>query len=199
MGAWLPAPIRSAPPAVGLSSRSRTRDSLVPSRSPTLEIDRGEPEVDGRSLLCGLRGGDAERCGDSRPHVFLESASSLALKNFKTLHSGRAKGRHCLNDVRYSLCGKPGERATLHDHVADPHLEADLSQARPDVYERLLGYRQLWRPEEIRGRAILDGEFKLVRYPRISGGYEERAFRIDADPYSSTDVLGSMPPSRRSG
>jgi hypothetical protein len=170
-------------------------EDVLPTLLDYLRIDRGEMEFDGKSHICRLRGGDTEQCKDSRQYVFLESASSLALKNFKTIHSGRAKHLHCLNDVRYSLCQKPGGPARLHDHIVDPHLETDLSKAHPDVYKRLLEYRRLWKPEEIREQAILDGKFKLVRYPVLSGGYEERAFRIDRDPYSSTDIMDSMPKS----
>jgi arylsulfatase len=171
-------------------------EDVLPTLLDYLEIERAEMHVDGRSLLCRLRSGDSERCQDARPHVYLESASSLSLKNFTTLHSGRAQHLHCLNDVRYSLCQKPGEPATLHDHVIDPHLETDLSKTHPDVYQRLQGYRRLWKPEEIRERAILDGAFKLVRYPLLAGGYEERVFRIDEDPYSSRDVMDSVPRAR---
>ncbi len=168
-------------------------EDVLPTLLDYLFISKDDFAFDGQSQLCRLTAQHTSECDAARKYVFIESASSLALKNFTMVHSGKAGGTFCLNDSRFSLCQESTSIPRLYDHLADPHLEVDLSREHRQIYERLLSYRKLWRPEEIRQRAILDGIYKLTRNPLISGGYEERVYRIDSDPYSSEDVIDSVP------
>jgi len=168
-------------------------EDVLPTLLDYLFISQDDFAFDGQSQLCRLTTHHTAECDATRKYIFLESASSLALKNFTTVHSGKAGGTYCLNDSRFSLCQEKASIPRLYDHLADPHLKVDLSTEHHEVYERLLSYRKLWRPEEIRQRAILDGIYKLTRDPLISGGYEERVYRIDNDPYDSENVIDSVP------
>jgi arylsulfatase A-like enzyme len=168
-------------------------EDVLPTLLDYLFISQDDFTFDGQSQLCRLTTHHTGECDAAKKYVFFESASSLALKNFTTVHSGKAGFTYCLNDSRFSLCQERTSIPRLYDHLADPHLKVDLSTEHREVYERLLSYRKLWRPEEIRQRAILGGGYKLTRDPLISGGYDERVYRIDNDPYNSENVIDSVP------
>lgn len=141
------------------------------------------PNTDGVSLrdrLAGKEGG---------PDVAVaESASALHAILFDALLSGR-KSLTCVNGERFSLCDRKGKEH-LYDHVADPDLRKDVASEHPDVVEQLRAAKARWPPESARERTARSATHKLVKRPRLEGGYSTALYVLPDD---TTDVAADHP------
>jgi arylsulfatase A-like enzyme len=189
-------PLVVAGPGVrsGVEKRLVSLVDVLPTLLGHLEVPRDEwPTTSGRDLSAWLSAPDASSGKGDGPAVFAESGSALFAEQTGFVRSGTREGRHCLNAERYSLCEEPGEDAVLYDHVEDPWLRQDSSEAFPEKKARLLEYREKWPPEEARERTVISRRFKLVERPRVSGGYRSSLYDLTANPAEQEDVSSVFP------
>jgi arylsulfatase len=186
----------------GVAPRVEERVVTLVDVLPTLWGHLGLPEEDvpptsGRDLSDWLRAPEDSAAVGRGHAVFAESGSALFVEQTRFVHSGTREGRHCLNAERYSLCGEPGGKQLLFDHIKDPRLLKDVSEAFPQERARLLGYRELWAPEEARERTVISGRFKLVERPLASGGYRSSLYDLARDRDEVDDLAVAFPDEAR--
>jgi arylsulfatase A-like enzyme len=151
------------------------------------------PEMDGTDFAARLRqsAGQAKHAG---PAIgFAESAGAMLPGYPNNLLAGRPKKGFCIHAGAFALCWKGQREPTLHDRVADPLRQTDVSEAHPELRARLLAARSRWTPGLARERCAHDGRFKLVERPRLEGGFQRMLYDVAADPGELADVSEQHP------
>ncbi len=150
------------------------------------------PSLDGVDLASRLEVSSTNDPGGD-VMAFAEAGSNFFPHDFRSIHSGRANGLHCLNGERFSLCRDGEAEYKLYDHIDDPHLSSDLSAQYPEIKKRLLRASEVWPPEQARQRALRTSRFKLVERPLLEGGYERSLYHLETDPEEKDDVASAYP------
>lgn len=201
--AGLRVPLVFRGPGVSAGARSRASASLVdvgPTVLGLLDVPRaGGFGADGADLSELLR--SAETAARRAPEpagrvVFAESATAMYLEATDRLVTGRRGGRVCLNGPRHTLCEEQRSEAgtlRLYDRETDPQLLVDRAADRPQVFARLRAAWRRWPPESARLIAARTPRFKLIRTPRLEGGYAERLIDLVTDPAEEIDVSADEP------
>ncbi|HRC84880.1 MAG TPA: sulfatase [Thermoanaerobaculia bacterium] len=197
--AGLSVPLAWVGPGVAAGRVDQGAASLVDALPTTLALlgvpEKARPPVDGMDLSPFLAAGGHSRGREEPRVVFAESANALWNQAFGHLLTGRAGGRVCVNQGRYSLCEQTHERPgvyELYDHEADPELEHNLASRLPEVVARLSAVRQVWPVEGARLLAARQARFKLVGRPRAEGGYHYELYDL-AGAGESVDVSAAFP------
>jgi arylsulfatase A-like enzyme len=185
----------------GLARNRTDRDvarleDLMPTLLALADVDpEDRPATDGLDLGPRLRADAPAPALEAAigPVAFAESGSSLVMPSIRPLVTGRARERHCINGERFSLCQSPGEQPVLFDHVVDPGLTQDVSEAHPEEFERLREAQERWPPEHCRERTVRTPRFKLVEYPLLEGGYRRALYDLGNDPRELRDVSQAHP------
>jgi len=193
-------PLAVAGPGVAAGRVDRGSASLadvVPTLLALLGVPPGErPPADGRELTGRLTPSGEPLGPDDGYAVFSESGVVPRNQFFRTLLTGRAAYRACINGERYTLCDRhDGEESEprLYDHDADPALTRDVADQHPAVVARLREARKLWPVESARIRVARTPRFKLVQRPLLEGGYSDELYDLRADPEESRDVADRHP------
>ncbi len=198
-GAGLAVPLVFKGPGIARGRRDGGAVSLVdvvPTVLSLLGVELGEeaPGLDGVDLADRVRAGAEPPPSRSRV-VFAESATAMWNEAVGQLVTGRW-GRVCINGERYTLCEEPRSEPgvyRLYDHVADPRLVRDVAAEHPEVVRALRRALERWSPETARQRVAQTSRFKLVRTPRLEGGYSSRLFDLESDPQERVDVKDEHP------
>ncbi len=169
-------------------------EDVMPTALALLGIPAREaPVMDGLDLSPRLRPGGAPP-GWTGPRVALsEGGNALHVSLFDYVRSGIPSDVSCFNDVRYSLCSRAGGEPALHDHIEDPRLARDLSDALPEIKDRLAAAAQHWSATEPRARSARTPDFKLVEYPTLDGRYRRALYDLRTDPTETHDVSAQHP------
>ena len=117
-----------------------------------------------------------------------ESGSSLQERCFGSLSSGHLSDRHCVNEGRWSYCGRPGQAYDLYDHVNDPELAEPITSSHPEVVQEMRDILGRWPPQQPRWRSARTPRFKLVEWPLAEGGYASALYDLQADPGETQNV-----------
>jgi arylsulfatase A-like enzyme len=141
-------------------------------------------DLNGRDLGGVLRAGEA----DDRERIAIsESASAVWVR-----HRG-PDTEHCWPDGRFGLCAMGDTPGRLYDTVADPDLDRDISAEHPGVAARLEASRARWNRDDFRERTARDLHFKLVRRPRLDGGWDEALYDLNSAAGEDADVSDLYP------
>jgi arylsulfatase A-like enzyme len=155
------------------------------------------PEMDGTDFGARLSQSTGQAESAAPAIGFAESAGAMFPDYPHNLLAGRPKQGYCIHEGSFALCWKGQREPTLHDRVADPRREIDVSEAHPELRARLLAARSRWTPGRARERCAHDGRFKLVERPRLEGGYRRALYDLAADPGEELDVSERHPRVRR--
>ncbi len=194
--AGLRVPLAFIGPGVAAGRRDRGAVSLVdvmPTVLSLLGLQDGETVTDGENLAPRLR---SDGVGGEDRIVFAESATAIWNESVEHVTTGRTWWRVCINGPRYSLCEIPEEapgKYRLYDHVTDPNLTQDVAADHPREVDVLLAAWKHWPPESARQRSARTAEFKLVEYPRLTGGYDDELYHLPTDAEETTDVRQRYP------
>lgn len=174
---------------------------VLPTVLSLLEIDL-DTSVDGTDLsaLLGDLAAPGSSAGSAPGHdrvTFSESAAPMYHESARHhIETGHVWGTICLHGEHYSLCqdgAGNGTSHTLHDRQADPRFEHDISADHPEALARLLTARAQWPIASPRSLTARGARFKLVRRPRLAGGYTELLVDPIADPMELTDLAAIYP------
>jgi arylsulfatase len=171
---------------------------VVPTVLSLLDLESSglELSLDGEDLSARLRAAGAKRPPRPRRITFAESANALWNHATEQVITGRPPGSVCIHDRRYTLCRaghEPPGRFRLYDHLEDPRLQIDVAGQLPDEVARLAAEFDNWEPESARHLTARLGRYKLVRSPRLEGGYRSRLVDLEADPSERLDHSQQQP------
>jgi arylsulfatase A-like enzyme len=172
-------------------------EDVVPTLFSLLEVpERERPPTEGRDLSGRLAPAGRPQAPDEAEPVVAESGVVSRNQFFRTLLTGRAAYRACINGERYTLCDVHDGQASeprLYDHALDPGLTRDVAGRHPAIVARLLEARKRWPVEGARIRASRTPLFKLVQRPVLEGGYREELYDLREDPGETRDVAALHP------
>ncbi len=158
-------------------------EDLAPTLLALVELPPLE-QPDGRDLSGLLRGGAAPGAG----RIAIAESASLAW-----IRQRDRKDERCWSEGRFSLCAPADGPGVLFDTEADPGLTRDVSGEHPQVLARLEAARTRWRADDFRERSARDERFKLVRRPRLDGGWDETLHELDSPGAEDADVADRYP------
>ena len=197
--AGLRVPLAFGGPGVAKGQRDRGAVSLVdvaPTVLTLLGLSEAAAPTDGHDLSARLRIGSEPGRDDRQRVVFAESATAIWNEAVRHVTTGRTWWRVCINGPRYTLCEIPGEAPgvyRLYDHVGDPSLTVDIAADHPGEVAVLREAWSNWPPESARERVARTADFKLVEYPRLTGGYVDELYHLATDPGETVDVRARYP------
>ena len=125
--------------------------------------------------------------------AFAESGGALIVDDYTALLSGRVRTGYCLNHGEYSLCWKGAAAAALYNRNRDPEMTHDLREQEPERFLEMEQARHRWKPGNARQRAVSDGRFKLIKRPRLGGGYGRSLYDLRTDRSETQDVRRQFP------